>query len=91
MTKTIEKIEKDDVELALNTLKKKKQEAGAIPNDNKKIVIINGKIDFKGKSLKVNKGLFKNGQNYTYKAGTKWEDIDNFGKANIRFNESDFN
>lgn len=83
-------IEKDDIELALNTLKKKKEEAGTIPSDNKKIVVVNGKKDFKGRSLKVNKGLFKNGQNYTYKAGTKWEDIDIFGKKNIHFNESDF-
>ncbi len=83
------KIENSDIQGALNTLKKSKEEKGIVPKSNK-IVIVNSKIDFKGKSLKINKGLFKGGQNYTYKAGTKWEDIDVFGKKNIHFKESDF-
>ncbi len=79
------------LENALNTIKAKKEQAGIIPKNNKKIIIINGVKDFKGKSLRIGKGLFKRGQNYLYKAGTKWEDIDNFGKKNIHFSETDFN
>lgn len=96
--KNIEKLEtkkaaKDtakEFESALNALKKKKEEKGIIPSDNKKVVIIDGKKDFSGKVLKIQKGLFKNGQNYTYSAGTKWEELDVFAKKNIHFSESDF-
>lgn len=80
-----------EIENTLNTLKKKKEERGNIPNNNKKIIIINNQKEFKGKSLKISKGLFKDGQNYVYKAGTPWEDIDIFGRKNIHFSESDFN
>jgi hypothetical protein len=79
-----------EIEAALNILKDKKEAAGLIPASNKKIVIVDGQKDFSGKSLKIQKGLFKNGQMYTYAAGTKWENIDIFGKKNIHFSESDF-
>ena len=83
-------IKSSEITDALSTLKKKKEDAGIIPADGKKIVVTDGRQDFSGKSLKIIKGLFKNGKNYSYKAGTKWEDIDVFGKKNIRFKESDF-
>lgn len=88
--KEIRKEEANEIEVALNVLKEKKEQAGQIPADNKKIVIIGGTQDFSGKSLRITKGLFKNDQNYSYAAGTKWEDIDLFGRKNIHFEESDF-
>lgn len=89
MTKD-KKIESSELDKALDVLKAKKEESGIIPKSSKKTIIVNGKKEFKGKSLRIDKGLFKNGQNYTYKAGTKWADIDVFGKKNISFSESDF-
>lgn len=84
------KTEAKEIEVALNTLKKKKEEAGIIPADKKKIKIVGGMKDFSGMTLKVKKGVIKDGQYYSYDAGTKWEDIDTFGRKNIRFSESDF-
>jgi hypothetical protein len=88
--KDIRKEQANEIEAVLNAVKKDKEENGVIPADNKKIIIIDGQKDFSGKSLKIQKGLFKNGQNYSYAAGTKWEDIDIFGRKNIHFSESDF-
>mgnify|MGYP005990432401 CR=1 FL=1 len=84
------KIESKELEKALNKIKSQKEEKGDIPKNNKKIVIVNGRKEFKGRSLKIEKRLFKNGQNYVYLAGTKWDDIDEFGKKNLCFSESDF-
>jgi len=84
-------IEKDTIASALNTIKAEKQKKGVLPKDDKKIIIVNGIKDYSGKSLKVQKGLRKNGQDYIYKAGTNWEDIDEIGKKNIDFSDSDFN
>lgn len=87
-----EKIEKDEIQDAINTIKKRKEEVGAIPVDNKKIVVVeNGKKNFSGMALKRAKSVIKNNVCYSYKAGTKWEEIDEFGKKNIDFNENDFN
>lgn len=83
-------ITKETVQNVLNAVKKQKEDKGVIPADNKKIVITGNANTFKGKSLKIAKGLFKDGQNYLYKAGTKWEDIDNFGRKNISFSKADF-
>lgn len=85
------KIKSDEIQAAISTLKTNKEEKGIIPATNKKIIIRSGVSNFKGKSLKIDKGLFKNGRNHFYKAGTKWEDVDAFGKKNIVFSESDFN
>lgn len=79
-----------DIEIALNAIKNKKVEEGIIPNDGKKIAIIGGQEDFSGKKLKIQKSFFKNNQQYTYAAGTAWEDIDLFGKKNIQFEKTDF-
>ena len=79
-----------EIEAAVNKIKEEREENGIIQADNKRIVIIDGQRDFSGKSLKIEKGLFKNGRNYSYAAGTKWENIDNFGRKNIDFSESDF-
>ena len=84
------KIESLELEKAINTVKTNKEEKGIIPKSEKKIVIINGEKDFSGMTLKISKALYKNNQNYVYKAGTKWEDIDIFGKKNIKFTENDF-
>ena len=81
---------KETVQNVLNKVKKNKEDKGLIPADNKKIVITGNANTFKGKSLKISKGLFKDGQNYSYPAGTKWEEIDNFGRKNISFSEADF-
>ena len=81
---------KETVQNVLNAVKKNKEDKGVIPADNKKIIITGNANTFKGKSLKISKGLFKDGQNYNYPAGTKWEDIDNFGRKNISFSEADF-
>ena len=81
---------KETIENVLNKVKKNKEDKGVIPADNKKIVITGNANTFKGKSLKITKGLFKDGQNYSYSAGTKWEDIDNFGRKNISFLITDF-
>lgn len=83
--------ESNEIAGVLNGLRTSKEEKGIIPKSNKKIIVVNGQKEFKGKSLKINKGLYKDGQNYVYPASTKWEDIDNFGKKNIHFSESDFN
>lgn len=85
------RIESKEIETAINTLKEKKEARGIIPTTGKKLIISNGVKNFNGKSLRINKGLFKNGQNYIYKAGTEWKDIDAFGQKNIVFKESDFN
>lgn len=85
------KLESKELEEALNKIKSQKEKQGDVPKNNKKIVIVNGRKEFKGKSLKIEKRLFLNGQNYVYLAGTKWEEIDEFGKKNIHFSESDFN
>lgn len=87
---TKETITKESVQNVLNTVKKSKEDKGEIPADNKKIRITGNANTFKGKSLKITKGLFKDGQNYSYPAGTKWEDIDNFGRKNISFSKADF-
>lgn len=85
------KIEKGEVEKALNTFKEQKEKEGIIPKSNKKIVLMdNGVEDFSGMTLKITKGVIKNDVYYSYKAGTNWEAIDAFGKKNIRFNISDF-
>ena len=81
----------ETVQNVLNQVKKNKEDKGVIPADNKKIIITGNANTFKGKSLKITKGLFKNGRNYKYPAGTKWEDIDNFGRINISFSKADFN
>lgn len=88
--KTIEKEEEKEFSAAINALKEKKAAEGIIPNDNKKIKIINGHKDFSGKKLKIQKSFFKNGEMYSYVAGTAWEDLDAFAKKNIHFSESDF-
>ena len=90
MTKDNKITESSDLDKALDVLKTKREEKGIIPKSDKKTIIVNGKKEFTGKSLKIDKGLFKDGQNYTYRAGTKWADIDVFGKKNISFAESDF-
>ncbi len=81
---------KENVQNVLNKVKKAQEDKGVIPADNKKIIITGNADTFKGKSLKISKGLFKNGQNYNYPVGTKWEDIDNFGRKNISFSKADF-
>jgi len=85
------KIEKEDLQNAIDTIKKKKEFDGSIRSDNKKIIITeNGIENFSGMTLRITKGVIRNDVYYSYKAGTKWEDIDIFGKKNISFNKSDF-
>jgi len=84
------KLESKEIETAINMIKDKREEKGIIPATKKKLLIGGGVVNFSRKSLRIDKGLFKNGQNYSYKAGTSWEDIDAFGRKNIAFNESDF-
>jgi hypothetical protein len=75
----------------LNEVVKMKENKGQIPSGNKKIVIEGTAIQFRGKTLKIAKNLYKNGKNYSLPAGTKWEDIDNFHRINISFSKADFN
>lgn len=87
-----EKIDNVEIESAINQIKRDREERGAVPTTSKKILVIeNGVKSFSGMSLKKTKGVIKGGVYYSYKAGTKWEDIDSFGKKNIDFLESDFN
>jgi len=79
-----------ELEKTFAAIKGEKEVKGLIPSDGKKIVIIDGRKDFSGKALKIQKGVFKNGQMYTYSAGTKWEELDAFAKKNIVFSEGDF-
>tara|TARA_R110000782_G_scaffold215919_1_gene303566 strand:+ start:385 stop:657 length:273 start_codon:yes stop_codon:yes gene_type:complete len=85
-----EKTLSSELEQAFNTLKKKREEAGSIPENGKKIVIVGEEKDFSGMALKVTKGVIRNGVYHSYKAGTKWEEIDVFGKRNIGFSYCDF-
>lgn len=91
MTKDIKKDEKStEFQNVLSSLKKEKEDKGAILPNNKKIIIKGNANLFKGKSLKIDKGLFKDGENYVAPAGTKWEDINNFLRKNISFSQADF-
>lgn len=89
MKKDIRKEQAEEIAAAFNAVISEKEVQGIIPA-TAKIAIIDGHKDFSGKSLRITKGLFKNNQNYSYAAGTKWEDIDVFGRKNIHFEESDF-
>lgn len=90
MTKNKEKIESKELENAINSLKEGKVQRGVIPDDKKRIKIVGDMKDFSGMTLKITKGVVKNDIYKSYKAGTKWEDIDVFGRKNIHFSESDF-
>lgn len=83
-------IKKDDFENALNTIKKAKETKGIIPGNNKKIIIKGNSEQFTRKTLRIDKRLFKDGENYLVPAGTKWEEIDNFHRKNISFSKADF-
>ena len=94
MTKEIKDPKKEfnaEITAAINTVKKQKEDKGIIPKNNKTIVMIDGQKDYKGKTLKRQKCVYVNNQNYSYPIDTKWEDIDIFGRKNIKFSDKDFN
>lgn len=47
--------------------------------------------NFAGKTLKISKGFYKDSNQHTLKAGTKWEEIDAFFRKHINFTIKDFN
>ena len=92
MTKEIKKDEvAQNLGSVLNEVVQMKEDKGHIPSSNKKIAIEGSADQFKGKTLKIAKNLYKNGKNYILSAGTKWSDIDNFHRLNISFSKADFN
>lgn len=87
------KIEKDEKiakeqENIINKIKDNAIKKGVIKK-SPKIKIVNK--NFTGKVLKISKGFYKDGNQHTLKAGTKWEDIDAFFRKHISFSIKDFN
>lgn len=75
----------EEVAEAINTIKEHDVKNGRMPKT------ASVKIeDFAGKVLKRTKSVIKGNNQVTVEKGTKWEDIDAFGRKQISFQKEDF-